>query len=255
MSKALPAPEKENHERWVISYADLVTLLLGFFIILYATADVDITKFEVVSREIKRAFNVDVGNGSEGSPLFAGGSGIAPSPFSSSPINRDLEMIREQVRRRSEERGMSTGEITVTRDQQNIIIRLADQLLFPSASATLRDNALPLLEVVGSVVTTLPNEIRVEGHTDNVPVGTERYPTNWELSSARATAVLRYLVENAALPPGRAFAAGYGEFRPAAPNLTPEGRALNRRADIVLLYPYSQIPANPVRPQLDQEAR
>ena len=136
----------------------------------------------------------------------------------------------------------------VTRDEENIIIRLADNLLFPSASASIREDALPLLDIVGSILEDLPNQIRVEGHTDNVPVGTERYPTNWELSSARATAVLRYLVEQTGLEAGRAFAAGFGEFRPETSNLTPEGRALNRRADIVVLYPPERPPARPVSP-------
>lgn len=246
MSKPVEA-EKENAERWVLSYADLVTLLLGFFIILYATSEVDIQKFESIGLGLARAFNVDIKeSGTEGSPIFDGGTGIIPDTLNSSPIDRDLELIREALRKQSEASGVAEGRITVSSDDQKIVIRLADTLIFSSASAALRAGALPLLDIVGAVLHGLPNEIRVEGHTDNVPVGTERYPTNWELSSARATAVLRYLVEEGGLDPERTFAAGYGEFRAIAPNLTPEGRALNRRADIVVLYPPAQIPAEPL---------
>ncbi len=241
--------EKENHERWVISYADLVTLLLGFFIILYATSDIDIQKFESISVGLARAFNVDVRqSGIEGSAVLEGGRGIIPNTLSTTPIDANLERIREAVRRQSEAKGIDLDKIVVTRDDESIIIRLADSLLFPSASALIREDALPLLDVVGSVLEDLPNQIRVEGHTDNVPVGTERYPTNWELSSARATAVLRYLVEQTGLEAGRVFAAAFGEFRPEESNLTPEGRAINRRADIVILHPPERQPAQPVSP-------
>ena len=248
MSKPAEA-EKENHERWVLSYADLVTLLLGFFIILYATSDADIEKFESISLGLARAFHVDVKkSGIEGSAVLQGGRGVIPDTISTTPIDPDLERIREAVRKQSEAKGIGIGKIVVTRDEENIIIRLADNLLFPSASASIREDALPLLDIVGSILEDLPNQILVEGHTDNVPVGTERYPTNWELSSARATAVLRYLVEQTGLEAGRAFAAGFGEFRPETSNLTLEGRALNRRADIVVLYPPERPPARPVSP-------
>src|SRR5690606_33053495 len=119
-----------------------------------------------------------------------------------------------------------------------------------------REEALPLLDVVADVLRSLPNEVRIEGHTDNVPVGTAAYPTNWELSSARATSVLRYLVETAGVEPARMVAAGYGEFAPIATNATPEGRALNRRADIVLVYtPATEAaPPAPSGPAFDETA-
>ncbi len=249
MSKPAEA-EPENHERWVLSYADLVTLLLGFFIILYATAEIDVGKFEAIAHGLSVAFNVEVKEGAdEGSPIFEGGTGIMPGALNASPIDRDLELIRTGIRESAEAEGVAPASFVVTRDEQNIIIRLADNLLFPSASSAIRPEALTLLDVVGAVVADLPNPIRIEGHTDNVPVGTERYPTNWELSSARATAVLRYLVEAGGIDPGRVFAAGYAEFRPTAPNLTPEGRALNRRADIVVVYPPTLIPPTSLTPR------
>lgn len=254
MSKPVEV-EKENAERWVLSYADLVTLLLGFFIILFATAEIDVHKFQAIAHGLAVAFNVEVTEGAEGgSAIFDGGTGIIPEPSRTISIQSEQASIRERIEARSEERGIEPGQIIVTGDEESVIIRLADSLLFPSASAAIRPDALALLDVIGSVVAELPNEIRVEGHTDNVPVGTARYPTNWELSSARATAVLRYLVEHAGVAANRAFAAGYGEHRPEASNLTPEGRALNRRADIVVMYPpASLIAEEPTGPVLGQE--
>ncbi len=236
--------EEHPDERWVISYADLVTLLLGFFIILYATADANEVKMEALARGLADAFNVDVKEGDSGGTLFDGGTGIIPERNEAGTIDFDLERIRALVEERTEQAGLR-GQILVTRDEDRIVIRLADNLVFPSASADIREDAKPLLEIVAEAVNATTNEVRVEGHTDNIPLATEKYASNWELSSARATAVLRYLTEDLDVQPSRTFAAGFGEYRPIASNLTPEGRALNRRADIVLLYPAARIEGGP----------
>jgi len=223
-----------HDERWVISYADLVTLLLGFFIILYSTAELDVSRFEQLRFAFADAFNVDVKQGQNGdSAFFQGGSGIVSGGALGLP-DPQLELIKNRVDRKLEESGFALGTIVVGRQQDDIVIRLADHLLFPSASAELQPEARDLMQVVADVLQTVPNAVRVEGHTDNVPVGTAAYPTNWELSSARATAVLRSLVD-AGVAPTRLSAAGYAEFRPVASNATPEGRAQNRRADIVII--------------------
>jgi chemotaxis protein MotB len=248
MSKAAPPAEKENHERWVISYADLVTLLLGFFIILYATSKVDADKFKLFAFGLNEAFNVPTRAGTSGSPILDGGRGLLPGPINSGSFERDLLLIQQAISERAQAAGVA-GQIVVTRQDDTIVIRLPNQLLFPSASADIRPEAVRLLDVAGGVIADLPHQVRVEGHTDNVPVGIDRYPTNWELSSARATAVLRHLTESTGVAPGRAFAAGFGQYRPVASNDTPEGRALNRRADIVLLYPSSASAARPAAAQ------
>lgn len=231
--------EAEADERWVISYADLVTLLFGFFILLYATADQNITKFESLARGLSDAFHVPVNEGlRDATPLFEGGTGIVPgsSDVTNAVIENDLLFVRDLVQKESADHGL-VGRIVVSEGKDGISIRLADNLVFPPASATVRSEALPLLDVVAAVIVELGREVRVEGHTDNIPVGTAQYPTNWELSGARATAVLRYLVDEGAFPPELIHASGFGEFQPVADNLTPEGRSLNRRADVVILYP------------------
>lgn len=242
MSRRVSKPHAEDHpdERWVISYADLVTLLLGFFIILYATADANEVKFEALARGLADAFHVDVKTAEAGGSILDGGTGIVPERNLAGTLDFDLDQIRRLVEERTREAGLE-GKILVTRDEDRIVIRLADNLVFPSASADIREDAKPLLAIVAEAVNSTPNEVRVEGHTDNIPLATEKYASNWELSSARATAVLRYLTEGLEVAPARTFAAGYGEYRPIASNFTPEGRALNRRADIVLLYPPSRI--------------
>ncbi len=232
--------EEHPDERWVISYADLVTLLLGFFIILYATADANQVKMEALARGLAEAFNVGVKDGQAGDSILDGGTGVIPERNEAGELDFDLERVRRLIDEESLRAGV-TGQILVTREEDRIVIRLADNLVFPSASADIRPEAHELLRIVASAVNQTDNEIRVEGHTDNIPLATEKYPSNWELSSARATAVLRLLTERFDVDPARAFAAGFGEFRPIASNLTPEGRALNRRADIVLLYPSASI--------------
>ncbi len=239
MSRGKGHAEEHPDERWVISYADLVTLLLGFFILLWATADANQAKLQRLSRGLSQAFNVPLKDGAVGGSLLDGGSGIVATGTHVN-VDADLRAIQQMVKEKTEAAGLS-GKILVSRDQDRIVIRMADNLLFPSASADMRDNAKPLLSIVADALKETPNEVRVEGHTDNIPLATERYPSNWELSSARATAVLRYLVDNLGVAPARMFSAGYGEFRPIATNLTPEGRALNRRADIVILYPQASI--------------
>lgn len=236
MSRKKRHEESHADERWVISYADLVTLLFGFFLLLYATADANAVKFAELSRGLAEAFHVPIKDADSAGSIFEGGTGIVPGRNSPSIIEDDLAFIRSAVSRESLAAGVQ-GQIQVSREDNHIVLRLSDQLIFPSASADIRLQALPVLDVVARSIGALPNEVRIEGHTDNVPVGTDRYPTNWELSSARATSVLRYLVEQAGVDAGRVFAAGFGAERPIATNLTPEGRALNRRADIVLLYP------------------
>lgn len=242
MSRKNAHAEEHPDERWVISYADLVTLLLGFFIILYATADQNVAKFGALSRGLSNAFNVPVKEGIGGGTLFQGGTGIIPERNDRADLPLDLEAIRRVVQGKTEETGMA-GKIAVEKGQDRIILRLSDNLVFSSASADIRPEARPVLATVAKALQINGNEVSIEGHTDNIPLATDRYPSNWELSSARATAVLRVLTEEFGVDAKRVVASGYGEHRPVASNLIPEGRAANRRADIVILYPPAKIGA------------
>lgn len=243
-----------HDERWVISYADLVTLLLGFFIILFASAKIDEDKYHELSFAFKQAFNVDVRAGQDGSsPVFNGGLGVVPGGNFANLATPDVKSIRTSFDEQLSEAGLTASAVDVIRDGNGVVIRVSDRLLFASASSELNPDAIPLLRIVAGVIRGLASDVRIEGHTDDIPVTSDRYPTNWELSSARATTVLRFLVEDGDVDARRMVAAGYAEFRPLASNTTPEGRALNRRADIVLtaINPKRVAPTSPASPQID----
>lgn len=228
------APHAENHERWIVSYADMVTLLFALFVVLYATSDANPHKLEQIRTSLDRAFSVGILKGTAGtSPIFDGG-GITPAINEIKSNN--LASISDELGQFARQNGLE-GKIQVRSDAPSITISLADNLLFDSGSAVLKPGSQDVLREVASILALLPNRLRIEGHTDNVPVNSPDYPTNWELSAARASTVLRFLIEEGGLDPTRMELAGYADTHPVADNATVEGRALNRRADIVIVYP------------------
>lgn len=228
------APKPENHERWIVSYADMLTLLFALFVVLYATSDANPHKLEQVRQSLDRAFSVGVLQGGQGSSAIFEGGGITPGIDEIKAQNFDT--ISQAIGSFAEANGI-VGRIQVREDAHSITISLADNLLFDSGSAQMKPGSQDVLALVASVLRELPNDLRIEGHTDNVPVNSPDYPTNWELSSARGSTVLRFLIEAQGLDPVRLELAAYADTHPIADNATAEGRALNRRADIVILYP------------------
>jgi len=239
MSRKAPEAEKpENHERWIVSYADMVTLLFALFVVLYATSDANPQKLQSVRVSIEQAFSIGVLQGSNGSSAVLNqGGGLTPSL--NDIRSNTFEGLNQTLSKFAAENGLE-GKIQLRSDATSITISLADNLLFDPGSAELRPGSVDVLLQIADALRGLPNQIRIEGHTDNIPPNTPEYPTNWELSTARATRVLRVLVEKGGLQPAKLHAAGYADTRPLAANDTPEGRALNRRADIVILYPTLQ---------------
>ncbi|MCC7365465.1 MAG: OmpA family protein [Dehalococcoidia bacterium] len=234
MSKKADVPKPENHERWIVSYADMLTLLFALFVVLYATGNPNTEKLKQVRESLDDAFNTGVLQGSNGdSPIFEG-SGITSSIANIK--SADLEAIAEEVGTFAQTAGLD-GKIQIRSEADRITISLADNLLFDSGSAELKPGSQDVLLMVAGVLNHLPNDLKIEGHTDNVPVNSPDYPTNWELSAARSSTVLRFLVEAGTVSGARMELAGYAETHPIADNATAEGRALNRRADIVIMYP------------------
>ncbi|MFQ3573099.1 MAG: OmpA family protein [Thermodesulfovibrionales bacterium] len=204
--------EEEKHERWLISYADFITLLFTFFAALYALSTIDKIKVEKFSGSIRQAFSII-----------------------EQPINLYEErtaMIFEDIRNIIHE----LPGISLKKDSRGTVITLSDAVAFPSGSADLTDEIKPFLENVSKILKSNTNRVTIEGHTDNVPIMTARFRSNFELSTARASSVLKYLIDTG-LMPDRFAVAGYGEFRPIADNTTPEGRAKNRRVEIIV-HPY-----------------
>lgn len=236
MSRKAPEAEKpENHERWIVSYADMVTLLFALFVVLYATSDANPQKLQSVRHSIDQAFSIGVLQGSNGSsPVFNNGGGLTPTI--SEIKSNTLAGLTETLNGFASANNIQ-GKIQVRSDADSITISLADNLLFDSGSADLKPGSQDVLMLVAAALHGLPNQIRIEGHTDNIPVNSPDFATNWELSAARASRVLRFLTEQGGLDAGKLFLAGYADTQPVADNATPEGRALNRRADIVILYP------------------
>jgi chemotaxis protein MotB len=212
----------DNTDRWVVSYADFITLLFAFFTTMYAISHVDVGKLEKFAGSMKSAFK-------------ASGSGSAWQVIDGiSPASPDVIGIEKEFRKAINVL-QAQEDITVRRDERGVIVSLSDSVLFDSGQADVKQSAMPALAAVTSVIRKIPNSIIIEGHTDSVPIKNSRYSSNWELSTARALSVLSYMLKDSSLSPERFSLAGYAEFRPLAPNETPGGRDKNRRVDIVII--------------------
>ncbi|MBX6753194.1 MAG: OmpA family protein [Thermorudis peleae] len=234
------AEEHENLERWLITYADLITLLLVFFVVMYSISKADAAKFRAVSASIRAAFNIDV---LQQPPA---GQRIT-SPLEQDPRLTAYLGVRAQVASLLTRLGLDRQNVDVELTPEGIVIHLSDDLLFPPGQAQLRPEATKLLDGIAGILAALPNEVRVEGHTDNIPPPPGSYPDNWELSVMRAVVTVRYLTDVSGLRPERFSAVGYGPYRPRADNSTLEGRRKNRRVDIVIVQPMTAQPtAGPI---------
>ena len=241
--------EHENAERWLLTYADLITLLLAFFIVMYSMSQVDAKKFGAVTTALKRIL-------SGGGLLLKADQGtvIAPREAYVPAESQDLRVVMDDMSLELSRKHLDR-KVRLTQDARGVVLSMAEKVLFESGRADLNPGARTLLDTVSTLLVRFPNEIRVEGHTDNVPVHNGRFDSNWELSAARATSVVRYLAEGGLLPPFQLSAAGYGEFRPASPNDTPAHQALNRRVDFVILSPVPEAPARATEVQGGKRAR
>ncbi len=232
----------ENAERWLLTYADLITLLMVFFVVLYSMSSSDATKFKKISAALSQAFNIDVLQGQSAAGISDGSPQMAPPVDDLIQDNEVPQVARLKNKIESIIDGAAQApDVSVGTDKEGVVIRLSGSYLFDSGRAELKPNSLSVLDAIASELKLVPNDIRVDGHTDSTPIESARYPTNWELSAARALAVTRYFSESDSIRADRLMAAGFGEFRPLAPNDTREHRAMNRRVEIHLLS--SQAPA------------
>lgn len=237
MSRKAPEAEKpENHERWIVSYADMLTLLFALFVVLYATGDPNAQKLKQVRTSIDQAFSIGVKSGESGSTPIFEGSGGGITPTINEMKSKTMIDLSTKLSGYADSKGLD-GKIQVKSDATSITITLADNLLFSSGSADLKPGSQEILSEVATVLKDIPNNIRIEGHTDNVPISNSEFASNWELSAARASRVLRFLAEQGGLPAPKLSLAGFADTHPVADNSTAEGRALNRRAEIVIVYP------------------
>lgn len=216
---------------WIISYGDMVTLLLTFFVLLYSFSLVDLRKFQALSTSMAAAFGV--------SALDKSGDRVIEMFPETAPlaVKAPSKDVMEAARKAEEflKREGLEAAATVLPQERGVVIRFQDTVLFDVGRAELRPEAAETGRKLAQYLRTVPNQIRIEGHADNMPIHNERFASNWELSVARATRFLSFLQRAGNLPPEQLSAAGYGEYRPVADNGTEEGRRKNRRVDVVLL--------------------
>jgi chemotaxis protein MotB len=240
-------PEHVNHERWLVSYADFITLLFAFFTTLYAISTVDQQKVGKLVYSMRTAFNLEFFPSDHGvtgypqsnpqpvmqtqaSPASDQGGGDSRERYAK--LARELEQLAKLPQ--------LAGGIEVRVEKRGIVISLTEAAFFGSGKADVRDSALSALGTVADKLHGQGLEVVIEGHTDNAPVRGGRYASNWELSAARATAVVGVFLDKHGHDAHRLTAAGYAEHRPVADNSTPEGRARNRRVDIVVRPPTAE---------------
>lgn len=238
--------ESENHERWLVSYADFITLLFAFFVVMYSISSVNEGKYKVLSDTLGGVFNqpqqvinpIQIG---ETTPLSLSPIDGQGEHDGGSEIENDSLADIAQAMQAAFGDLISAGEIEVRGNELWIEIELSSGLLFPSGDALPLDNAFFLTEKIAEILAPYDNPIHVEGFTDNVPISSRLYPTNWELSAARAASVVRMLAHGG-IDPSRLAAVGYGEFRPVADNTTVAGRRANRRV-VLLVSRYTEQPS------------
>jgi chemotaxis protein MotB len=257
MSRKKKHPEHVNHERWLISYADFITLLFAFFVVLYSSSQVDHRKVGKLAIAIQVAFQelgVFPASGAA-VPLQPGdvppnsvrmlenieptaplGRLISPAAgvLSGATENGDVAAL-QKVLEKALAPEISRKDIALRHEPDGLVISLREVGFFSSGSAQLRPSAIPALRRIAEILLERLYQIRIEGHTDNIRIHNAQFTSNWELSTARAIEVIRLLISTMGFAPERLSVGGYGEFHPVAPNTTEEGRSLNRRVDVVIL--------------------
>ena len=250
MGKRKPEPEKApNHERWLVSYADFITLLFAVFVTLYAMGQVDKKKAQDVIKSLRESFGISTPTTAPMgvmNPVFDE-SGLRAIPMLTRPHDsQKLEASHLsanvsnllQIKGKLESALISRGEegkILLTVSRRGLTVTLTGADFFFPGQAKIRPEVYPILDNIGRFLSNYMNPLRIEGYTDNTPVRSPQFPSNWELSSARALSVLHYFIGTLHFPPTQLSATGYGPNYPIADNSTRKGRRLNRRVEIVLL--------------------
>ncbi|HEY3375497.1 MAG TPA: flagellar motor protein MotB [Candidatus Aquicultor sp.] len=247
-------PKDEGHgpsmERWLLTYSDLITLLMAFFVIMYAMSNVDAVKYASMADSLKVAMGLQ-SPGSQVVPnMMSGGktkdkNSLKNTKNTATPSLSQVRNFRDakeeqafaamlkKIKDYTKKKGV-TG-LEANEDARGVVINLSDKVLFDIGKADLAPSAQAILSDLAGIVLPTGKQIKVEGHTDNIPIKNDRYPSNWQLSTDRATNVIMYWINRFPSVSDRLSAAGYGEYRPVASNLTAQGRAKNRRVEIIVL--------------------
>ena len=254
MARKKKHPGHENHERWLVSYADFITLLFAFFVVMFASSQADKGKAQQVSDSVKRALEenhvaaavaailggttADKGKGNaqmkgpggavhaETPPPPPPKTGSGPTPDMAGSVNVLKSELQEEI---------AKGMLQVTLDQRGVVVSLRQAAFFPSGQDVIDPSTHTVFVKLGDIIRKMPNKVRLEGHTDSDPIHNGRFRSNWELSAARSVALLELLTSRYEIASARLSVAGYAETVPVADNTTPNNKALNRRVDVVIL--------------------
>jgi chemotaxis protein MotB len=244
--------EHANHERWLVSYADFITLLFAFFVVMFASTQADKNKAKAVSDSVRDALEHGQFSAAISSALGHGKHDAKKAPATTlspdarrnppppqspdSPESRPADLAESMGElQKSLEAEIKNGKLQMKLEPRGLVISLREAAFFASGDDAIAPTSLPILSKIAEVVQSLPNSVRLEGHSDSRPIHTSRFKSNWELSAARAIAMLDLLRDRFSVPPARMAIAGYADNAPADSNDTEEGRAHNRRVDLVLL--------------------
>ncbi len=233
MARKKKHPEHVNHERWLVSYADFITLLFAFFVVMFATSQVDTNKMGRFTESFSKAVGIEVFPES-GKSILGGNSAkdaVTVSGKGDEALPIELQELKSALQQKSAKDKFAGVEVLSTRNE--LVLRLSDNVVFDSGNDEVKGPALEILKRIAGELNARKVTVRVEGHTDDKPIKTVRFRSNWDLSTARATAVVVAFSKDG-IGPERLSAAGYAEFHPLASNETAEGRAQNRRVDIIV---------------------
>lgn len=249
MGKKKKHEEHENLERWLVSYADFITLLFATFVVLYALSQLDLAKFKDMKISLAQAFAPTIFKSPPGP-----GPGMTPGNESILPddkpgidgtnvipdFNPNMEVKKAEEAKQEIEEAIKAGDlegVDAKLDKRGLVISLVDSIFFDSGSAAVKNEAIKNLDKVALIIKTKfpKNKIRIEGHTDSSPISTSVFPSNWELSAARASSVVRHFIQRYKMPKNTFSAVGYADSVPVASNNTTEGKQKNRRVEIVIL--------------------
>jgi chemotaxis protein MotB len=234
--------EHQSHERWLVSYADFITLLFAFFVVLYASSQSDRAKAMKAADSVRRAFNGEpkvarvlggtIDDTGQGNRLMVGPGGAETGTATQDPadLSSTLELLKGSLNE-----DILAGRINMHTETRGLVVSLQEAAYFVSGDDQVAAAGYPVLQKIAATLVNIPNPIRLEGHTDSVPIHNSRFHNNWELSSARSIAMLEALVDKFSIASSRMSVVGYADSFALDTNDTPEGRAKNRRVDIVIL--------------------
>ena len=247
MARKKRAADHENHERWLVSYADFMTLLFAFFVVMFASSQTDKGKVQQVSASVKDALEKGgvaaavheilggtVDDRGKGNAMMKGPGGSQPKLATEQDVVAELLPSLTHLTQALEQQ-IKAGEIEIHLEPRGLVVSLRQATFFPSGGDALDPDSLGSIDSIAAIIQKLPNAVRLEGHTDAVPIHTAHFRSNWELSAARSIAMLELLATRYKIPRDRMAIAGYADTMPKESNDTEEGRAHNRRVDVVIL--------------------